>query len=127
MEVMLLGIVTLVNPLHPENAEEPMDLTARLLIVDGITKSPVALGLLPVMVMVFPSLSYNNSIAVEGLTVRVSDWFPVPVTLLALIVMLLLPTVVGVPEMTPVSGLMLKPAGRPVAAKLVGALSAVMV
>ena len=79
------------------------------------------------MVMVFPSLSYNNSIAVEGLTVRVSDWFPVPVTLLALIVMLLLPTVVGVPEMTPVSGLMLKPAGRPVAAKLVGALSAVMV
>ena len=96
-------------------------------MVDGMTKAPVACGLEPVMVMAFPSLENNNSAGVGGLTVRVSDWFPVPVTLLALIVMVLLPTVVGVPEMTPVSGLMLKPAGRSVAAKLVGALSAVMV
>ena len=38
-----------------------MDLTARLLIVAGIHKSPVAWGLLPVMVMVFPEVEYNNS------------------------------------------------------------------
>ena len=63
----------------------------------------------------------------RGFTVNNSVRLPIPPALLALIVMLLLPTVVGVPEMTPVSGLMLKPAGRSVAAKLVGALSAVMV
>ena len=63
----------------------------------------------------------------RGFTVNNSVRLPIPPALLALIVMVLLPTVVGVPEMTPVSGLMLKPAGRPVAAKLVGALSAVMV
>ena len=63
----------------------------------------------------------------RGLTVNNRVRIPIPQALLALIVMLLLPTVVGVPEMTPVSGLMLKPAGRPVAAKLVAALSAVMV
>ena len=67
----------------------------------------------------------------RGLTVNNRVWLPIPPALLALIVMLLLPTVVGVPEMTPVSGLMLRPVGRPVAAKLVaklvGALPAVMV
>jgi len=38
-----------------------MEVTGRFLIVAGITKSPVALGLLPVMVMVFPEVEYNNS------------------------------------------------------------------
>ena len=61
MEVTLLGIVTLVNPLQSLNAEVPMDLTGRLLIVAGISKSPVALGLLPVMVMVFLEVEYTNS------------------------------------------------------------------
>ena len=102
-------------------------MTGRLLIVAGMSKEPEAFGLEPVMVMVFPSVSYNNSVGVEGLTVRVSDWLPIPPALLALIVMLLIPTIVGVPEMTPVTELRLKPDGRPVAAKLVGALSAVMV
>ncbi len=149
MEVMLLGRVTLVRPLHPSNASSPMEVrllgrvtlvrpvesenallpilvTGRLLIVAGISKEPEAFGLEPVMVMVFPSVSYNNSVGVEGLTVRVSDWFPVPVALLALIVMLLIPTVVGVPEMTPVSGLIFKPVGRSVAAKVVVVLCVVM-
>ena len=40
---------------------------------------------------------------VRGLTVRVSDWFPVPVTLLAEIVRVLVLAVVGVPEMRPVA------------------------
>ena len=53
MEVMLLGSVTLVSPLHPSNALVPMEVTGRLLIVDGMTKEPEALGLEPLMVMVF--------------------------------------------------------------------------
>ena len=60
MEVTLLGIVTLVNPLQPRNALTPMEVTSRLLIMAGITKSPVALGLLPVMVIVLAP-EYNNS------------------------------------------------------------------
>ena len=64
---------------------------------------------------------------VGGLTFRVSDWFPVPVTLLAEIVMVLVLAVVGVPEMTPVAVLRSRPAGNPVALKLVGVLFAVMV
>ena len=39
---------------------------------------------------------------VGGLTFRVSDWFPVPVTLLAEIVIVLVLAVVGVPEINPV-------------------------
>ena len=61
MEVTLLGIVTLVNPLQPRNALTPMEVTSRLLIMAGITKSPVALGLLPVMVIVFLEVEYTNS------------------------------------------------------------------
>ena len=52
---------------------------------------------------------------VGGLTFRVSDWFPVPVTLLAEIVMVLVLAVVGVPEMTPVAVLRSSPVGRGVA------------
>ena len=61
------------------------------------------------------------------MTFRVSDWFPVPVTLLAEIVMVLVLAVVGVPEMTPVAVFTVRPAGRPVALKLVGVFFAVMV
>ena len=64
---------------------------------------------------------------VRGLTFRLSDWFPVPPSLLAEIVMVLVPAVVGVPEITPVLGSRLNPAGRSAAAKLVGALLAAMV
>ena len=61
------------------------------------------------------------------MTFRVSDWFPVPVALLADMVMVLVPAVVGVPEMTPVAVFTVRPAGSPVALKLVGLLFAVMV
>ena len=53
MEVMLLGRVTLVRPVHPRNAPQPMEVTGRLLIVFGMTKLPEACGLEPVMVIVF--------------------------------------------------------------------------
>ena len=61
------------------------------------------------------------------LMVKVSVWFPVPVTLMAEIVMVVVAAVVGVPEMMPVAVLRSRPAGSPVALKLVGVLSAVMV
>ena len=38
-----------------------MEVTGRLLIEGGMTKLPEAMGLLPVMVMVFPLVEYNNS------------------------------------------------------------------
>ena len=71
--------------------------------------------------------SYLSVMIGARLTVRVSDWFPVPVRLLAEIVMVLVLAVVGVPEMTPVAVLRSRPAGNPVALKLVGVFFAVMV
>jgi hypothetical protein len=56
---------------------------------------------------------------------RVAD--PVPAELLALIVTLVVPAAVGVPEMTPLVVLIDNPAGKPVAVKLVGLLLAVIV
>ena len=64
---------------------------------------------------------------VLGLTVKVSDWFPVPPALLAESVIVLVPGVVGVPEMTPVAVLRSRPVGSSVALKLVGVFFAVMV
>ena len=61
------------------------------------------------------------------LMVKVSVWFPVPVTLLAERVMVVVAAVVGVPEMRPVAVFTVRPAGSPVALKFVGVLSAVMV
>ena len=61
MEVTLLGIVTFVKPLQASNAHSPMEVTGRPLIALGMTKVPVALGLLPVIVMAVPSLVNNNS------------------------------------------------------------------
>ena len=61
MDLTLLGIVTLVNPLHPWNAWLPMEVTGRLLIVFGMTKLPEACGMEPVMVMLFPMIWYENS------------------------------------------------------------------
>ena len=62
-----------------------------------------------------------------GYTVKVSVWLPVPKGLMAESVIVFVPAVVGLPEITPVTELRLKPAGRPVAVNLVGALLAVMV
>src|SRR5688572_5204096 len=59
-------------------------------------------------------------------TVITSVWIPVPVALVALIVMLKVPVPVGAPEMTPVVVLTESPAGNPVALKLVGLLLAVI-
>ena len=57
-----------------------------------------------------------------GLTVKVRVKLPVPPSLLAERVIVLVPAVVGVPEMTPVVELRLKPAGRLAAVKLAVAL-----
>ena len=57
---------------------------------------------------------------------NVTTRLPVPVALVADTVTLLVATVVGVPEITPVLVFTLSPAGRPVALKLVGLLLAVI-
>lgn len=62
-----------------------------------------------------------------ALTVKVSVRFPVPNALIAERPMVLVPAVVGVPEITPVPVFTLRPAGSPVALKLVGDMLAVMV
>lgn len=49
---------------------------------------------------------------------RISE--PVPPLFVAEIVILIFPETAGVPEMRPVLGFILRPVGRPVAAKLVG-------
>jgi hypothetical protein len=61
-----------------------------------------------------------------GLMVKVNVALPVPPALLALIVTVYVPAVVGVPEITPVLVFTLKPTGNPVALKLVGLLVAVI-
>jgi hypothetical protein len=52
---------------------------------------------------------------VAGLMVKVNVALPVPPALVALIVTLYVPAVVGVPEITPVLVFTLKPAGSPLA------------
>ena len=59
-----------------------------------------------------------------GLIVKVNVALPVPPELVALMVTLYVPAVVGVPEINPVLVFTLKPAGSPVALKLVGLLVA---
>ena len=63
---------------------------------------------------------------VAGLIVRVSVALPVPPALVALMVTVYVPAVVGVPEINPVLVFTVKPAGSPVALKLVGLLVAVI-
>ena len=60
------------------------------------------------------------------LIVKVKVALPVPPALVALMVTLYVPAVVGVPEINPVLVFTLKPAGNPVALKLVGLLAAVI-
>jgi hypothetical protein len=61
-----------------------------------------------------------------GLIVMTSVALPVPPALVALMVTLYVPAVVGVPEINPVLVFTVKPAGSPVALKLVGLLVAVI-
>jgi hypothetical protein len=61
-----------------------------------------------------------------GLIVKVNVALPVPPELVALIVTVYVPTVVGVPEINPVLVSTVKPAGSPVALKLIGLLVAVI-
>jgi len=61
-----------------------------------------------------------------GLMVKVSVALPVPPALVALIVTVYVPAVVGVPEINPVLVSTVKPAASPVALKLVGLLVAVI-
>ena len=59
-----------------------------------------------------------------AVTINVSVAVPVPALLVALSDMVEVPVAVGVPEIRPLAVLTDKPAGRPVAAKLVGVLVA---
>jgi len=61
-----------------------------------------------------------------GLMVKVNVALPVPPALVALMVTLYVPAVVGVPEINPVVVFTVKPDGNPVALKLVGLLLAVI-
>ena len=63
---------------------------------------------------------------VAGLIVMTSVALPVPPALVALMVTLYVPAVVGVPEINPVLVFTDKPAGSPVALKLVGLFVAVI-
>jgi hypothetical protein len=63
---------------------------------------------------------------VAGLIVKVNVALPVPPALVALMVTLDVPAVVGVPEIRPVVVFTANPAGSPVALKLVGLLVAVI-
>ena len=63
---------------------------------------------------------------VAGLIVSDRVCVPVPPALVALKLTLEFPAVIGVPEMSPVTVSMDRPAGRPVALKLVGLLVAVI-
>ena len=60
------------------------------------------------------------------LIVNVSDALPVPALLVALSVTVELPALVGVPEIKPESVFTVRPAGNPVAPKLLGELVAVI-
>ena len=63
---------------------------------------------------------------VGGLIVKVNVWLPLPPALVALMVTVYVPAVVGVPEINPVLVFTVKPGGSPIALKLVGLLVAVI-
>src|SRR5437899_6888034 len=63
---------------------------------------------------------------VAGVIVTASVWGPVPPALVALRVTVEAPALVGVPVMSPVVSLSARPAGNPVALKLVGLFVAVI-
>jgi len=61
-----------------------------------------------------------------AMTVSVSVFVPVPALFVALRVMVERPPLLGVPEISPVVVLTVRPEGRPVAPKLVGLFAAVI-
>src|SRR2546427_10925237 len=63
---------------------------------------------------------------VAGLIVTASVWVPVPPALVALRVTVEAPALVGVPAMSPLVASSARPAGNPVAPKLVGLFVAVL-
>jgi len=79
--------------------------------------APVQVGLIELIVGAVPIVITRVAVAV----------LQVPAPLLAVMVTLFVPVVVGVPEISPVLVLTLRPAGNPVALKLVGLLVAVIV
>ena len=79
--------------------------------------APVQVGLTELIVGVVPIVITKVAVAV----------LHEPVPLLAVIVTLVVRTCVGVPEMTPVLALKVRPAGKGVAVKLVGLFVAVIV
>ena len=95
-----------------------------------------AVALLLVMVMVPtvlpPAMMVVGVVAklmvgtVRAVTVMVSVLLPVPPPLVAVMVAVKVPVTVGDPEITPVTALTPRPAGSPVAPKLVGVLVAAM-
>ena len=99
--------------------------------------NPVAPKLVGVLVAV---IVYENDTSITPLApvalvmtgsadpmVRLSDAVPLPALFVAVSVTVEVPAVVGVPLMTPVAVFTLKPAGSPLAPKLVGVLVAVIV
>ena len=79
--------------------------------------APVQVGLIELIVGELPIVITRVAVAVlQG-----------PAPLLAVMVTLVVPAVVGVPDMSPVLVLTLKPAGSGLAVKLVGLLVAVIV
>ena len=79
--------------------------------------APVQVGLSELIVGVVPIVITRVAVAV----------LQVPAPFLAVIVTLVVPVAVGVPEITPVLVLTLRPAGNGLAVKLVGLLVAVIV
>ena len=103
--------VSLIEDTNVVTNDEPFHLTVELdtklvplmVRVNWALPAAVEVGLIDVMV------------GTGLLIVRVSVALPVPPELVALIVTLLIPAVVGVPEITPVVVFTVKPAGSPVA------------
>src|SRR2546427_385005 len=62
----------------------------------------------------------SGATSVAGLIVTASVWVPVPPALVALRVTVEAPALVGVPAMSPLVASSARPAGNPVAPKLVG-------
>ena len=79
--------------------------------------------LLPTVPLAVPALVITGA---GGLIVRVKTLLPLPPALVALRLMFEEPAVVGVPEIKPLVVLIERPAGKPVALKLVGLFVAVI-
>ena len=144
---LLTTIVRVAEPVPP--AFVAPNVTVEVLAVVGVPEikpvavlivrpagSPVALKLVGLLVATIWYVKATPTVPVAlvalvmtgeaGLMVRTKVVLPVPPAFAALTVTLEVPAVVGVPEIKPVPVFTVKPAGRPVALKLVGLLVAVI-